>query len=181
MAFNILSKLKKFVSDPKISKSSFVLVAPISGEVIPITDVPDVVFSEKIIGDGVAIKPTSNLILSPCDGVVFQIFDTNHCVVIHCDNNVEILIHFGIDTVELGGKGFKRLIEVGSKVKIGEPLIELDLSYLENNAKSTITPVVVTNQDEYKVKDLNCYEGKAIAGETKIMGMELEISNGSRA
>ena len=78
MAFNIINKLKHLIKEPKLDSNGFMIYAPISGEVIPITDVPDVVFSEKIAGDGVAIKPTSSTIVAPVDGVATHIFETNH-------------------------------------------------------------------------------------------------------
>lgn len=173
MAFNILSTLRHLINEPKLDSNGFIIVSPLSGEVIPITDVPDVVFSEKIAGDGIAIKPTSNTIVAPIDGVVSQIFETNHCLVLTADNGIEVLIHFGIDTVELQGKGFTRLAENGQKIKVGDPLIELDLAFLEKNAKSTITPVVLSNFEVKKENgnQIGYYEGSAVAGTTPIISV----------
>lgn len=173
MAFNIINKLKHLIKEPKLDSNGFMIYAPISGEVIPITDVPDVVFSEKIAGDGVAIKPTSSTIVAPVDGVATHIFDTNHCLVITADNGIEVLIHFGIDTVELQGKGFTRVAEKGQQVKVGDPLIELDLEFLESNAKSTITPIVISNIEVKRdgKSQFGYYEGSAVAGVTQIMSI----------
>jgi PTS system glucose-specific IIA component len=179
MAFGFINKLKHLINEPKLDSNGFLIYSPISGEVIPITDVPDVVFSEKIAGDGVAIKPTGNVIVSPVDGVVSQIFETNHCLVVTAENGIEVLIHFGIDTVELRGQGFKRVAEKGQSVRIGDPLIELDLEFLEKNAKSTITPVVISNVELHKDDRNNLFgyfEGTAVAGTTQILSIGIKKS-----
>lgn len=125
------------------------MIAPFDGEVVALKDVPDEAFSSGIVGDGVAIKPTSNIVMAPATGTVVKIFDTNHAFCIETDNGVEIIVHMGIDTVALSGKGFKRLVEEGSDVKIGQPILELDLEYLNDNAKSMISPVIVSNIDDF--------------------------------
>lgn len=125
------------------------MIAPFDGEVVALKDVPDEAFSSGVVGDGVAIKPTSNIVMAPATGTVVKIFDTNHAFCIETDNGVEIIVHMGIDTVALGGKGFKRLIEEGADVKVGQPILELDLEYLNANAKSMISPVIVSNIDDF--------------------------------
>lgn len=125
------------------------MIAPFDGEVVALKDVPDEAFSSGVVGDGLAIKPTSNIVLAPATGSVVKIFDTNHAFCIETDNGVEIIVHMGIDTVALGGKGFKRLVEEGADVKVGQPILELDLEYLNANAKSMISPVIVSNVDDF--------------------------------
>lgn len=125
------------------------MIAPFDGEVVALKDVPDEAFSSGVVGDGVAIKPTSNIVMAPATGTVVKIFDTNHAFCIETDNSVEIIVHMGIDTVALGGKGFKRLVEEGADVKVGQPILELDLDYLNANAKSMISPVIVSNIDDF--------------------------------
>lgn len=125
------------------------MIAPFDGEVVALKDVPDEAFSSGVVGDGVAIKPTSNIVMAPATGTVVKIFDTNHAFCIETDNGVEIIVHMGIDTVALGGKGFKRLVEEGADVKVGQPILELDLEYLNTNAKSMISPVIVSNIDDF--------------------------------
>lgn len=125
------------------------MIAPFDGEVVALKDVPDEAFSSGVVGDGVAIKPTSNIVMAPATGTVVKIFDTNHAFCIETDNGVEIIVHMGIDTVALGGKGFKRLVEEGADVKVGQPILELDLEYLNANAKSMISPVIVSNIDDF--------------------------------
>ncbi|WP_100159435.1 N-acetylglucosamine-specific PTS transporter subunit IIBC [Proteus columbae] len=125
------------------------MIAPFDGEVVALKDVPDEAFSSGVVGDGIAIKPTSNIVMAPATGTVVKIFDTNHAFCIETDNGVEIIVHMGIDTVALGGKGFKRLVEEGADVKVGQPILELDLEYLNANAKSMISPVIVSNIDDF--------------------------------
>ncbi|WP_337241961.1 N-acetylglucosamine-specific PTS transporter subunit IIBC [Proteus faecis] len=143
------------------------MIAPFDGEVVALKDVPDEAFSSGIVGDGVAIKPTSNIVMAPATGTVVKIFDTNHAFCIETDNSVEIIVHMGIDTVALGGKGFKRLVEEGAEVKVGQPILELDLEYLNANAKSMISPVIVSNIDDFD-KIANLVAGVVVGNKTII-------------
>lgn len=143
------------------------IFAPLSGEIVNIEDVPDVVFAEKIVGDGVAIKPSSNRMVAPIDGVIGKIFETNHAFSIESAGGVELFVHFGIDTVELKGDGFTRIAQEGQKVKKGDVVIEFDLALLEERAKSTLTPVVIPNMDE--IKEMTKLSGQVVAGETPVI------------
>ncbi|QAV24026.1 N-acetylglucosamine-specific PTS transporter subunit IIBC [Proteus hauseri] len=125
------------------------MIAPFDGEVIALKDVPDEAFSSGVVGDGIAIKPTSNIVMAPAAGTVVKIFDTNHAFCIETNEGAEIIVHMGIDTVTLGGKGFKRLVEEGTEVTLGQGILELDLDYLNANAKSMISPVIVSNIDDF--------------------------------
>ena len=127
----LFDKLKSLVSDDKKDTGTIEIVAPLSGEIVNIEDVPDVVFAEKIVGDGIAIKPTGNKMVAPVDGTIGKIFETNHAFSIESDSGIELFVHFGIDTVELKGEGFKRIAEEGQRVKVGDPVIEFDLPLLE--------------------------------------------------
>lgn len=147
------------------------IVAPISGEIMKITEVPDHVFSEKMVGDGVAIQPKDGLVVAPCDGTVVQIFPTNHAIGIRTKDGIEILIHLGIDTVELKGEGFQRIIEEGQSVKKGDPLIRMDLETIEGNHKSTISPVIITNME--MVKKMVPASGMAQAGADSIITFQI--------
>ena len=126
------------------------LRAPLAGRIVPITEVPDPTFAEKILGDGVAIDPTEGVVYSPVDGQVVQLFRTGHAIGLATDNGIEILIHIGIDTVKLDGRGFKALVKQGERVRAGQKLIEFDLELVRREAKSAITPVVITNSAEAK-------------------------------
>ncbi|HEM8142393.1 TPA: PTS glucose transporter subunit IIA [Providencia stuartii] len=163
----LFDKLKSLVSDDKNSSGSIEIIAPLSGEIVNIEDVPDVVFAEKIVGDGIAIKPAGNKIVAPVDGTIGKIFETNHAFSIKSDDGIELFVHFGIDTVELKGEGFKRIAEEGQSVKKGDLVIEFDLALLEEKAKSVLTPVVISNMDE--IKELTKLSGSVTVGETVIM------------
>lgn len=143
------------------------IYAPLSGEIVNIEDVPDVVFSEKIVGDGVAIRPTGNKLVAPVDGVVGKIFETNHAFSMESEDGVELFVHFGIDTVELKGEGFIRVADEGQKVKRGDTIIELDLEVLESKAKSVLTPVVISNMDE--ISHIEKKTGEVVAGESVVL------------
>ncbi|WP_285769076.1 glucose-specific PTS transporter subunit IIBC [Peribacillus sp. SI8-4] len=123
-------------------------VSPIKGELKPITEVPDAVFAGKMMGDGFAILPHEGLVVSPVDGTIVNLFPTKHALGIVSDAGREILIHVGIDTVKLEGKGFEALVAQGDKVTSGQPLLKVDLEYVKNNAASIITPIVFTNLSE---------------------------------
>lgn len=152
----------------KESKSVEVDVyAPLSGEIVNIEDVPDVVFSEKIVGDGVAIRPTGNKIVAPIDGVIGKIFETNHAFSMESEQGIELFVHFGIDTVELKGEGFTRIAQEGQKVKRGDTIIEIDLALLEQKAKSVLTPVVISNMDE--INHIDKKSGEVAAGESVVL------------
>ncbi|MBZ4684082.1 MAG: sugar system component [Fusobacteriaceae bacterium] len=122
--------------------------SPLDGEVIRIEEVPDDAFASKIIGDGVAIIPSGDTIYAPFDSEDISVFETKHAVSFQ-KGDVELIVHFGIDTVKLNGEGFTKIIlkDEGS-VKKGEKLIGYDLEYIKNNAKSIISPVVVSSMDE---------------------------------
>ncbi|MDR4928640.1 MULTISPECIES: glucose-specific PTS transporter subunit IIBC [Peribacillus] len=123
-------------------------VSPIKGELKPITEVPDAVFAEKMMGDGFAIVPEEGLVVSPVDGTIVNLFPTKHAIGIVSEAGREILIHVGIDTVKLEGKGFEALVAQGDKVTSGQPLLKVDIEYVKNNASSIITPIVFTNLSE---------------------------------
>ncbi|AZU60199.1 glucose-specific PTS transporter subunit IIBC [Neobacillus mesonae] len=122
--------------------------APIKGEIKAISEVPDPVFAEKMMGDGFAIVPEEGMVVSPVDGKIVNLFPTKHAIGILSDSGREILIHVGLDTVNLKGEGFETLIEENAQVKQGQPLLKFDIAYIKEHAKSTITPIVFTNLAE---------------------------------
>jgi PTS system N-acetylglucosamine-specific IIC component len=130
-------------------KGEVILYAPITGEIVPLEDVPDAAFSSKAVGEGVAIRPTGNVVVAPCDGKLANIFNTNHAFAIVAESGAEIIVHIGVDTVKLRGQGFKRLASPGGTVKMGDPILEIDLAYLAAHAVSTLSPVVLSNADEF--------------------------------
>ena len=131
--------------DVAVNMAALEFSSPLTGEILPITDVPDQVFSGKMVGDGFAIKPTDGKVVSPVNGKVVTLFPTKHAIGLVADNGTEILIHIGIDTVKLKGEGFTSMVEQGDLVEQGQILMEVDLDYVEKNAPSIITPIVFTN------------------------------------
>ncbi len=134
-------------------KKELSVMGPIKGKVIDITEVPDKVFSEKMIGDGVAIVPEDGLVVSPIEGEVVTVFPTNHAIGLRSKNGIELLIHIGLDTVELNGEGFKRITSEGARVKVGDQLMEFDMDYIRNAGKELVTPIIVTNMDQVSSMD----------------------------
>ncbi|HDG5836665.1 TPA: glucose-specific PTS transporter subunit IIBC [Staphylococcus aureus] len=126
------------------SELSHIVHAPLTGEVTPLSEVPDQVFSEKMMGDGIAIKPSQGEVCAPFNGKIQMIFPTKHAIGLVSDSGLELLIHIGLDTVKLNGEGFTLHVEEGQEVKQGDLLINFDLDYIRNHAKSDITPIIVT-------------------------------------
>ncbi|AUM96621.1 TPA: PTS glucose transporter subunit IIA [Clostridium botulinum] len=126
------------------------IVAPVLGRVLELSEVPDKVFASKLAGDGVAIECEDNTIVAPANGVISLIFKTNHAFGITLEDGTELLVHIGIDTVKLEGKGFERLLQEGDKVKVGDPIIRIDREFIKAEGYSLITPVLITNPDNVK-------------------------------
>lgn len=145
--------------------------APFSGTILEISEVSDPVFSGKVVGDGCAIIPTSNKLVAPADGKIVQISSSKHAIGMELEHGIELLMHVGIDTVELQGKGFTSFVKVGDHVKRGQELLEVDLEYLKSKGKILETPIIVTNMD--KIKKIVSYTGEVKAGKTTIMKITL--------
>jgi glucose-specific phosphotransferase system IIA component len=128
--------------------------------VIDISEVPDEVFSQKMVGDGVAVKPVGDTFCAPVDGVVSKIFSTNHAFSIKSGKELEVMVHIGLETVALEGKGFERLVEEGEKVSAGDPVIRADLDYIAAYAKDTVTPVIVSDNSGVKWIEKKLYSVK---------------------
>ncbi|WLI78313.1 N-acetylglucosamine-specific PTS transporter subunit IIBC [Kosakonia sp. H02] len=143
------------------------LVSPVTGELVALDQVPDEAFASKAVGDGVAVKPTDNVVVSPAAGTIVKIFNTNHAFCLETEKGAEIVVHMGIDTVALGGQGFTRLVEEGAEVVAGQPILEMDLEYLNANARSMISPVVVSNIDDFSGLVIKA-QGQVIAGQTPL-------------
>ena len=125
------------------------LFAPVTGESIPLSEVKDPAFSQGILGHGVGIKPSEGKVFAPCDGTVAQMFDTGHAVSLETSFGAEILIHVGLDTVQLKGQGFTVHAKAGDKVKKGQLLIEFNIPAITAAGYDVTTPVVVCNSDEF--------------------------------
>ena len=166
-----LNKIKTLVKNKSSKRSVISIQAPLSGEIVPIEEVPDVVFAEKIVGDGVAIMPSGDMMVAPCNGTIGKIFETNHAFSMESDDGLELFVHFGMDTVNLKGEGFTRIAKEGQRVKTGEPIIGFDLALLKEKAPSVITPIVISNMDE--VKELNKMSGSVTKGESVVLNIIL--------
>ena len=136
-------------SNDKALVNEEVLVSPLKGEIISLSEVQDAAFASGALGKGIAIKPAEGKVIAPADGIVTTFFPTGHALGITTDKGAEILIHVGIDTVQLEGKFFTPKVSQGAKVKKGDILLELDIKEIEKAGYSTITPVIITNTADY--------------------------------
>ncbi|MFT4415223.1 glucose-specific PTS transporter subunit IIBC [Fredinandcohnia humi] len=125
-----------------------VFVSPLKGDIHPITDVPDQVFSGKMMGDGFAILPSEGIVVAPADGKIVNVFPTKHAIGLETNSGREILIHFGIDTVNLKGEGFEALVAQGDKVEKGQPILKVDIDSIKDKVPTLMTPIVFTNLKE---------------------------------
>ncbi|MFL0252967.1 PTS glucose transporter subunit IIA [Clostridium neuense] len=158
----------------KKNNKSEEIFAYASGTFVKIEDVPDPVFSEKSMGEGVAILPVDGQILAPADGEIILIAPTKHALALKTTLGEEILIHIGLETVNLGGQGINAFVKVGDKVLKGQKIIEIDLDFIKKNASSTVIPLVITNSEEnrFDFQWENVREVKA--GETKLFKATLK-------
>lgn len=143
-------------------KASHSLYNPIDGEIVQLEKVPDEAFSQKILGDGFAVIPSGNKVYAPASGEITVLFPTKHAVAITTEEGLEILVHIGIDTVNLNGEGFTAHVEQGDKVKKGDLLVSFDDEFIQKNAKSLITPVVITNMHEVESLTVDFSKKKAM-------------------
>ncbi|TKH04760.1 PTS glucose transporter subunit IIA [Peribacillus simplex] len=149
------------------------LLAPINGQVINIEDVPDPVFSGKMMGDGIAILPEEGLVVSPIDAEVIQVFHTKHALGLRTKHGIELLIHIGLETVNLEGEGFEVHVAEGQNVKAGDKLVTFDIEFLKAKAPSIVTPIVITNGELVeKLEKTNSTLAKI--NETQIMSVYLK-------
>ena len=146
------------------------IYAPMAGEAVEITEVPDPTFSSGMLGNGIAIKPTDGKVYSPVNGTVDTMFETGHAVSLISDNGMEILIHVGLETVGLGGAPFQVKCKNGQKVKKGDLLFVADLDAIAAAGLPTITPVLVCNSDDYTTFNTNI--GKAVTNVDVVIEVE---------
>jgi phosphocarrier protein FPr len=159
---------------PAMATGRIQLVAPLSGHLLPIGAVPDPVFAEKMVGDGVSLDPLSQSLVSPCDGTVTQLHSAGHAVTITTAEGVEVLMHIGLDTVMLKGKGFTPRVKTGETVARGDVLIDFDADYVATHARSLLTQIVVTNMG--LVCDLQTRSGDVVAGQDAILDISFECA-----
>ncbi|SKA76614.1 PTS system, glucose-specific IIA component/PTS system, sucrose-specific IIC component [Clostridium sp. USBA 49] len=139
------------------------LILPVDGKVMPLSEVNDYLFNKKIMGEGIAIYPEGNFIYSPADGEITLVYEYKHAIAIKTKEGIQILIHVGIDSVKLEGRGFANYVKVGDKVKCGDKLMFFDKEFIEMNV-SPIIPIVITNSELIDNIDINYKASKV--GET---------------
>jgi glucose-specific phosphotransferase system IIA component len=127
------------------------IVALADGKLISLDKVKDEVFSKRIMGDGIAIELTGNMIVAPASGTIKMLFPTMHAFGLVLDNGIEILVHVGLDTVELKGKGFKRFVNVNAKVRKGDPIIQIDKEFIEREGYDTTALMIFTSCNDYQI------------------------------
>ncbi|WP_077324351.1 PTS system trehalose-specific EIIBC component [Virgibacillus siamensis] len=154
------------------------IYAPLNGLISPLEDVPDPTFSQKMMGDGIAIEPTDGNVVAPLDGEIVQIFPTKHAVGILSNAGTEVLIHIGLDTVNLDGEGFEAHVKQGDKVKAGDLLVTFDLEFVREKAAGVTTPVIITNGEQVGFLEKS-NETTAAAGETVLLTVEGSSESGS--
>jgi glucose-specific phosphotransferase system IIA component len=135
------------------SKKTKELYAPIEGDLVPMIEIPDQVFSSKMMGDGFAIKPANGMVYAPADCDVVMVFETSHAIGLKTKENIEILIHFGIDTVKLNGVGFDVKVKEGMKVKKGDLLLVVDIDQIQDKVPSLITPIIITSGEKFVLEE----------------------------
>ena len=136
--FDIFKKKEKIV---------VTIYSPVNGKVIELKEVPDEAFAQKMVGDGCAIEPDKGVICSPIEGQLMNIFPTNHAIIFETIDGLEMIVHFGIDTVKLDGKGFQKLREPGP-IKIGDEIVKYDLDDIKDGVPSTRSPIIINNVEK---------------------------------
>ena len=131
----------------KKEKTIVTIYSPMNGKVIELKEVPDEAFAQKMVGDGCAIEPDKGSICSPIEGQLMNIFPTNHAIIFETIDGLEMIVHFGIDTVKLDGKGFQKLREPGP-IKVGDEIVKYNLDEIKDNVPSTRSPIIINNMEK---------------------------------
>ena len=156
----------------KKEKTIVTIYSPMNGKVIELKEVPDEAFAQKMVGDGCAIEPDRGIICSPIDGQLMNIFPTNHAIIFETIDGLEMIVHFGIDTVKLDGKGFQKLREPGP-IKIGDEIVKYNLDDIKDGVPSTRSPIIINNMEKVeKIEVLSL--GKVIKIGEPIMKITLK-------
>ncbi|MGM7688925.1 PTS glucose transporter subunit IIA [Staphylococcus felis] len=163
---------KKLFGNHKNMSKDVNIFSPITGQYIKIEDIPDPVFAQKMMGEGFGIQPTEGLVVSPVEGIVDNVFPTKHAIGLKTDNGLEVLVHIGIDTVQLNGEGFEMFVSSGDRVSVGDKLVQFDIDFINQNAKSTISPVIITNTDS--TESIEVLDSESLKrGESKVIDVKL--------
>ncbi|MEC6748775.1 PTS glucose transporter subunit IIA [Marinilactibacillus sp. XAAS-LB27] len=162
------------MNDTKDSRHKLSLRAVSDGEVLSIEEVPDEIFAQKMIGEGYAIKPTSQLVVAPIDGKLIEVADAKHAYYIETKEGLKILIHVGIDTLLLNGEGFKTKLKKDDQVKAGDVLVEFDEELITKKGFNTIISVIVLDDSAFEVIQVLNQMKQAKAGETVAVEIDLQ-------
>ncbi|MCM3569808.1 PTS glucose transporter subunit IIA [Neobacillus mesonae] len=154
------------------SKKQETIIAPVTGRVVPLEQVPDPTFAEKMLGEGIAIEPAEGVVAAPVDGEIISVFPSKHAIGIRSKQGLEILIHIGLETVNMKGEGFETYVQEGDKVSAGTKLTSFSLELIKQKAVSTIIPVVITNYDIVKQMDA-VSEGEVKRAESELLNLVL--------
>ncbi|MBE2295073.1 MAG: phosphoenolpyruvate--protein phosphotransferase [Phycisphaerales bacterium] len=157
------------------STTKIILIAPLSGPLVPIERVPDPVFAQKMVGDGISIDPLDQCLRAPCDGEITQLHPAGHAVTVTTPQGIEVLMHIGLDTVQLKGVGFTIQVQLGDAVKTGDALIDFDADYIATHAKSLLTQIVIANSE--RVAAFAPRTGQVISGQDTILELTLAGSS----
>jgi glucose-specific phosphotransferase system IIA component len=168
--FGVESDLLKEEMKNLMTKTTF--GSPSQGTIVPLSEVPDKTFADKYLGDGFAIDSSTGVLCAPIAGKIVTVFPTNHALGMETEDGLELLIHIGIDTVQMKGNGFKSHIKVGDLVKAGDRLLEYDLGLVKTQAKSNFSPIIVTNMD--KVKSMKVIATGMVKNQEPVLELELQ-------
>ncbi|CAM4069317.1 PTS glucose transporter subunit IIA [Paenibacillus alkaliterrae] len=157
----------------KTKSKTIEILAPLSGEVLALTAVPDEAFAGKHMGDGIAIEPSEGKIVAPFDGTVAHLIHTNHAIIVEHNSGLQLLIHIGINTVALNGNGFRAHVSSGDSFQAGDILIEFDRAVIEAAGCPSITPIVIANEDEVKQLEHIVSSGSVTAGAEAVLRAEM--------
>ncbi|TDM13259.1 PTS sugar transporter subunit IIA [Macrococcus lamae] len=138
---------KKLFGKGEEAAKTIEIKAPISGRYIELSDIPDPVFAQEMMGKGFGIEPTEGTVVAPIDGEIVNVFPTKHAIGLKAANGLELLLHIGLETVAMNGEGFTTHVKAGDRVTTGDKLLEFDIELIKQKAASTISPVIITNSD----------------------------------
>jgi PTS system beta-glucosides-specific IIC component len=155
-----------------VKSKDIIILSPIEGDTLPISEVSDPTFSEKILGDGIAIMPKKGEVVAPVDGTVVIMFETKHAISILSDQGTEILIHVGLDTVSLKGEFYKSYVKAKDKVKAGDLLLEFDMDKIKEAGFEIVTPIVICNTNAYA--EIHANTGKSVKKLDQIMTLKMK-------
>jgi len=151
----------------KTRRQTITLLAPLSGESVPISESPDEAFAQGQIGKGLAIRPSGGRLVAPLPGTVMHMIQTRHAVILEHESGLQILMHIGINTVALQGRGFTARVVTGERVEAGQTLIDFDVDLIHREGYSSITPIVIVNEE--LISGLDFRYGAVTAGESELM------------